>query len=107
MGIVTNHASDRTRERVGLPKRCSEKNAQRAWENGIKHSETSGRLRKYLDYLACNHGYHQDARIYSGYVYIFKGESLITVIPLPPEHRKAAEAIAKKKKVEREKHEEH
>lgn len=44
MAHVTSHAAKRTKERLGLPKRVSAKNAEKALQFGIRHSETSGGL---------------------------------------------------------------
>lgn len=42
MTRVTNHAARRTKERLGLPKKLSHKNAENALRYGIRHSDTSG-----------------------------------------------------------------
>ena len=52
---LTDHAVQRTKERVGLPKRSAEKNAQKALENGIRHCETKGSLNRYITALYWKH----------------------------------------------------
>lgn len=94
---VTNHAKDRTRQRVGLPKRAGEKNAERAFNEGIRHSETSGSLRRFIDGLYLKKGKANNIRIYCGNVYLFANQDLITVISLPPKYRKTADDIWKKR----------
>lgn len=37
--VMTNHSVKRTKERIGLSKKIADKNAQRALEYGITHSE--------------------------------------------------------------------
>lgn len=95
---VTDHAKDRTRQRVGLPKRATEKNAERAFLEGIKHNETSGSLCRFIDGLYLSQKKANNIRIYCGNVYLFSGESLITVISLPAKYRKTAEDIWRKRK---------
>ena len=99
--LITDHASDRIRERVGLPKRSVQKNADKALSEGIAHAETSGRLRKYFDYLFLSHGTGANIRIYGNHVYIFTTERLVTVLTLPGYHRKAVQKLFKNRRAER------
>lgn len=98
---ITDHAKDRTRQRVGLPKRVVEKNAERAFDEGIKHSEVSGSLKRFMDSLYLNGRLANNLRIYCGNVYLFKGRTLITVISLPEKYRKKVDDIWKKRSRER------
>jgi len=93
---VTNHAAKRTKERLGIPKRISEKNAEKALQFGIRHSETSGGLHRYISSLYWKQQTANNVRIYCGNVYIFHDETLITVFPLPQKYRKTAEQIRRK-----------
>ena len=95
---VTNHAAQRTKERVGIPKRISEKNANKALQLGIRHNETSGSLHKYITALYLKQRTANNVRIYCGNVYIFHDEILITILTLPQKYRKAADRISRKKK---------
>lgn len=97
MPYVTRHAVQRTKERVGLPKRLTLKNAKKAMENGIRHCETRGSLNRYITTLYMNYETANNVRIYCGAVYIFCGKVLVTVFLLPPQYRKAAEHIRRKK----------
>lgn len=97
---VTDHAKDRTRQRVGLPKRVIEKNAERAFEEGIKHSETSGSLKRFVDGLYLSKGKANNIRIYCGNVYLFVDHDLVTVISLPARYRKTVDDIWKKRRRE-------
>lgn len=95
---VTNHAAKRTKERLGIPKRISEKNAEKALQFGIRHSETSGGLHRYIHSLYWKQQTANNVRIYCGNVYIFHDETLITVFPLPQKYRKTAGRLRKEKK---------
>lgn len=79
MTRVTNHAARRTKERLGLPKKLSHKNAENALRYGIRHSDTSGSLNRYISALYWKHETANNVRIYCNNVYIFHGETLITI----------------------------
>lgn len=116
---VSKHGAKRARERVGLPKRAVERNAQRALAEGIGYREASGALRRYISWLyELYDGNGNNIRIYGDKVWVFHtdanpeglqvcGEAqtaeasiqgidaprraiLITVLNVPSEHRKAA-----------------
>ena len=95
--IVTNHAKERTRQRVGLPKRVIEKNALKAFDEGIRHNELSGSIKRFVDGLYLQYQTANNIRIYCGNVYLFTGNVLITVLQLPPKYRKSADKIEKKR----------
>lgn len=94
---VTRHATKRTTKRLGIPKRATKKNAERALQYGIRHTEARGGLNRYMTALFFRHETANNIRIYCGTVYIFKDEELITLFPLPQKFRKTAEYIKKKK----------
>ena len=98
MVYVTDHAAKRSKERLGLPKRVTTKNAEKALLYGIKHSETKGALRKYLDGIYLKRETANNIRIYCNNVYLFQNEMLITVYPLPHELKKTAEKLRKEAK---------
>lgn len=96
---VSRHGECRARQRVGLPKRAVERNAQRALVEGIGYLEASGALRRYLGWLYERYdGNGNNIRIYNGYVYVFHDALLITVLFVPLEYRKRAEAVQKKRR---------
>lgn len=97
MANVTKHAEKRMKERLGISKRTTEKNAEKALELGIKHSETSGSLHRYITSLYWKNQTANNARIYCNSVYIFHNETLITVFPLPQKYRRTVENIRKKR----------
>ena len=94
--VVSNHAEKRIRERVGLKKKCVDKNAEKALEKGLKHSDVRGRLKKYMDKIYLSGRNVNNARIYHHFVYLFHDNLLITVVPLPRELHAAADSQSKK-----------
>lgn len=96
--IVTDHAEERFRERVKLPRRVVTKRAALALERGITHAEATGPLRRYFDMLYSQDGAANNIRVYCGTVYIFYYDTLLTVFPLPQRLRKIAEKIQRRKK---------
>ena len=99
MTDVTWHAKNRMKQRVGVPKRAVAKQADRAFENGITHGETTGTLRRYLDSIYLKEGVANNIRILDGRIYLFAGRKLITVYMLPPQFRKKELALMKKKRM--------
>lgn len=96
MAELTRHAVERTKRRVGVPKGAAAKNAERALQDGIKHSDTAGSLNRYFTALYFRHQTADNIRIYCDMVYIFVGERLITVYPLPQRYRRIAANVKKK-----------
>lgn len=95
---VTRHANKRIRERMGLNKKSVDNIAALALEKGLKQSETTGRLRKYMDYLYYSHVTANNIRLYSQKVFIFHNTILITVFKLPNEYIKAFNKLSERKK---------
>ena len=88
---VSRHGERRARERAGVPKKAVERMAQRALTEGIGYSEATGGLKRYLYWLYKKYdGNGNNIRVYGDKVYIFHDAILITVLNVPPEHRKAA-----------------
>lgn len=97
---ISDHAFDRSKERSGLNKKATLRLAEKAYHEGIKHSDTNGRLYKYISSLAGRSPTKGiSIRIYGEAVYLFSKKDkngnmhidqdgtpvilLITVIPLP------------------------
>lgn len=91
MGRVSRHAAQRTRERLGLPKKSVERNAQRAFENGVDRLSTTGKLRRYLDAVWWGDTPKDGIRVYHRNVYIFNDGILVTVMDLPRRYYEAAD----------------
>ena len=94
--VATKHAAKRTKERVGLSKKLADKNAQKALECGIKHSEVKGSLSRYLDGIYLSNRRPNNMRIYQHNVYLFRDATLITILPLPPKYRRLADQLQSK-----------
>lgn len=95
--VVTDHGARRTKERVGLSKKLAEKNAEKALAFGLTHADTKAGLHKYLDKLYLSNGTANNMRIYHHYIYMFRGNTLITILPLPNNLCKLADKLQKEK----------
>jgi len=95
--VVTHHAHDRGRDRLGWSHATMERMASRALLEGFARSDASGALRRHLDCLVHKHGKGHNLRVYGQHVYIFEGVTLITVLHLPHRYASAAASIAKRK----------
>ena len=82
---VTLHGRRRIGQRVGAGKSRHKTNrkAALALENGYKRSQLTGSLRYFVDGLYAAHHNGDNIRVYSGHVWIFEGDYLITVIGIP------------------------
>lgn len=88
---ITFHGEQRLRKRAGLPKQAVRHNAELALEYGLDHRQARGALQRYLAMLYNRYnGTGNNIRVYNDFVYVFHNEILITVLNVPPEHRKAA-----------------
>lgn len=101
MTTVTTHGKNRMRERCGIPKRAAERNAQLAFDRGLTYDRTHGKLREYIDRRSDTTNI-TDIRVWDGNIYVFYGETLLTVYPIPrsilgKEHKNAIKAKEGKK----------
>ena len=99
--ILTYHGEDRIMEREGLNKKSVQKIANKALKDGIKHSDTVGSLKRFLDKLYLAHKNANNIRILNRKVYLFHKEFdgrnvLITVINLPYKYHKTVDKIKNK-----------
>lgn len=83
--MLTRHGKLRIKERAGLGKSQSkmEKAAQMALDRGIRHGDTVGELRKYMDGQWLEYESGNNMRIYQEKLWVFHNERLITVHGLP------------------------
>jgi hypothetical protein len=81
--IITDHAHDRMKERLGLPKRAHQAAAERAYVYGRHHSDAKGRLKRFLDGRWLDHRTANNVRIYGEHIYFFRDSTLITVYEVP------------------------
>jgi hypothetical protein len=96
--IVTKHAQERLKERMGVNKQAGDRLAKIAMEKGLTHAETNGRLKSLLDDIFLKHKTANNMRIYSEKVFLFHDEILITVLPLDQEYKRIALKLCKRKK---------
>ena len=90
---VTNHADKRLKQRAGVTKKNRKEVAIDAYEKGLKHSDCTGRLHKYVTLLYFQHQTANQIRVYHEKVFIFNGKTLITLLPLPNNLRELAKII--------------
>jgi hypothetical protein len=90
--ILTKHSIARANERLALRSGSLQRLADAALQDGIKHADTSGSLKRYLDRLFFTERTGDNNRIYGSHVFIFSGATLITVHLLP---HKFSQAVAK------------
>lgn len=80
---VSKHAEERLKTRCGFNKKTSERMAKRAFEEGITHSKTKGRLNKWVTSLYFRNKNANNIRLYGDKAYIFCDEILVTAIQIP------------------------
>lgn len=90
--ILTNHAYDRMKERVGIGKKAADRLSEKAYAAGIDRNSVKGSLQKYIeskewrDFSKC--------KIYGEIVYCFadspEGIVLMTVFWIPTNLRNQA-----------------
>jgi predicted HAD superfamily Cof-like phosphohydrolase len=91
--MVTDHAEQRVKDRLGLSKTIANKVANKALEKGIQHKDVSGSLRRFLDGLYLQYCTANGIRIYNNKVFLFHGNVLITILDLPHKYFKTVEKI--------------
>lgn len=104
---ITKHAYERLKKRAGLAKKAAERISLKAYTNGIRQDEVTGRLYSYLAEKARkdnrNEGSHR-VRIYGEMVYVFSVcdernlVSVITAFQLPNDLKHQARGCFRKKK---------
>tara|TARA_R110000787_G_scaffold19874_6_gene59145 strand:+ start:1923 stop:2252 length:330 start_codon:yes stop_codon:yes gene_type:complete len=83
---VTDHAIKMMRQRLGLPKKAAQREAARAWSEGIQADALPVHLRRYC--AVKEHAHKSRARLYHAHLYFFSPVgTLVTVYPLPPKYR--------------------
>lgn len=80
---ITRHAEQRMRERLGLNKKSIERIAQKAFDYGVKHSDTKGNLNKWISKIWNNNKNADNIRIYGDMIYIFCENTLVTTFHIP------------------------
>lgn len=80
---VSKHAETRLHERCGINRKSAQRIAEKAFNEGIRHSQTKGNLKKWVTSLYFNNKCANNIRLYGDKAYIFSGEVLITVLQIP------------------------
>ena len=80
---VSKHAEARLRERCGINRKSAQRIADKAFNEGIQHSQTKGNLKKWVTSLYFNNKSANNIRLYGDKAYIFGGAVLITVLQIP------------------------
>ena len=94
---VTKHAEERLIERCGLNKKSVQRIADKAYNNGIRHGQTKGHLKKWVDGLYFTNKTANNIRLYGDKAFIFTNERLITVIQIPSNLRNDMKVLLKQK----------
>lgn len=93
--VITRHAEKRLAERSGLNKSAMQRMCNRAFYNGIKHSDTKGRLNKWVTSLYFRNPKANNLRLYGDKVFIFSDKILVTVMQIPNNLKKDLRAMSK------------
>ncbi len=96
---ISKHAEERLKERCGLNKKACKRIVQKAFDEGITHSQTKGRLNKWITSLYFKNQRADNIRIYGDKAYIFCGAILVTVIQVPASLMKDLKQMVKKRGV--------
>ena len=96
--ILTHHAKKRAKQRLGINKRSSQKQADKALEFGLLNNEFSGSFRRYLDGLYFKYETAGAVRVYGEHVYLFNTEDvLITIMHVPTKYKRLARKLGGRK----------
>lgn len=80
---VSRHACQRLKQRCGLKRKSVQRMADIAFEDGLRHEETSGQLNKWFSTLFMGNEAANNIRIYGNFAYIFCDNTLVTVLSAP------------------------
>lgn len=69
--------------------------AQKAFDDGISHSQTKGRLNKWITSLYFRNKHANNIKLYGDKAYIFCSETLVTVIQIPIDLMKDLKSMIK------------
>jgi hypothetical protein len=86
--VVTDHAHDRMKERLGLPKKAHQAAAQRALQYGTGHEQARGRFKRYLDRVWFDHP-GSIPKIYGEHIYFFRDGNVLTTVYEVPKNMRA------------------
>lgn len=93
MATLTTHGRKRSKERCGFGKSATLRTAPIALEEGLRHCDVAGSLKKFLDGLYLAHRKANSMRIWNKKAYLFNGDVLITIIDIPSRYYKTIDKI--------------
>lgn len=88
--IITDHGYVRAKERLSMNRTSFKRLAEIGFINGVKHKDTKGNLRRYIDGIWFAHRNADNVRIYGENIFLFRDNVLITVYQVPNNLRKNA-----------------
>lgn len=88
---ITEHAYERSKERLGFDRTVTDKIAHKAFNDGINHGQAKGRLGKYFDKLYFEYKTANNIRVYGENIFLFNKTTLLTVYQLPHDLKKLAQ----------------
>ncbi len=97
MARITRHARKRFKQRLGVHKTDTNKNANRALRDGVSQRDVRGDISRFMAALYFRNRTCNNIRLYNGMVYVFAKETLITVFPIPYRFREDAAEAQKRK----------
>lgn len=80
---VTNHAYKRGKQRLAWRKCTVQNMALKAFENGIRHTDAHGELKRWINQLYLKKDRKSVIRIYGETVFVFQQTLLITLYQIP------------------------
>lgn len=95
---LTFHACERAKQRLQWGKTTLQRMADKAFFAGISRQQATGKLKKYLDKLWAEHQTVNNLRIYGQHLFLFAGETLITVWQVPPDLRHISDKLQLRQK---------
>lgn len=97
---VSKHAAKRMRQRLGIPKKAVEAEAFRAVTQGLQEDDFTGAFR---DYLTDSHSINEfdgDYFVTPSGIHVVDHATVITVLPLPKEHKATVHNVWRKKRAQ-------
>lgn len=99
MAKISKHAEQRLKERNGLGKKSYNRIVEKAYDNGINHSQTKGNLNKWMSGLYNKYPRKgTEIKLYGDKAYIFVEQVLVTVLQIPNDIKKNMAVMVKKPK---------
>lgn len=81
--IVSEHAYQRAKQRLGLKGKAVQRRVERAWHEGVAQWEADGTLAAWMNAKMRRHPHVSGVRIYNGFAYFFADTTCTTIIAMP------------------------